>query len=78
MFAAGDPLQVIVHVPPVYGISLELPKCQVSPPRNKKPIPGAGVTAAHWLAQLGIPGARSQGLSSVLPLFVSAPDAAMK
>jgi len=42
------------------------------------PVPAAGVTPAHMLAQLGIPGACAQGVASLLPLFVSAPLAATK
>ena len=45
------------HVPPVKGDALLFPKCQVSPPRNINPFPGAGVIAAQLAEQFGIPGA---------------------
>ena len=42
------------------------------------PTPPAGVTAAQALVQPAIPGTCAQGVDSLVPLFVSAPLAAMK
>jgi len=39
--------------------------------------PGCGVVEAHTLEQFGIPGACSQGVASLVPLFESDPFAAM-
>jgi hypothetical protein len=43
-----------------------------------KPVPAEGVTAAHALVQVAIPGACAQGVVSLVPLFESAPLAAIK
>jgi hypothetical protein len=42
------------------------------------PLPDAGVTVAQVDAQFGIPGACTQGVLSLLPLFESEPAAEMK
>lgn len=88
---ADDPLhaqpqpQVVppsVQAPPVVkpmnGVSELFDTCHVSPPRKIKPFPAAGVVDAQVFEQFGIPGACSQGVLSLVPLFVSEPLAEMK
>jgi len=75
-----DPLHAAppqFHVPPVYGVALLFPKCQMSPPRKMTWSPGAGVYEAHAPLQFGIPGACSHGVLLLVPLFVSEPFTAM-
>jgi hypothetical protein len=84
-----DPLAVHVHPQfaspklhpelfvPTYGDPTELFMCQASPPRKMKLSPGWGVVEAQVAVQFGIPGAWSHGVDTDVPLFASAPLAAM-